>query len=247
AVRRVPAVGVLDVVGRLGAQEAVVGGVAGGGGVVRGVALVVGHGRAAVQRHPAVVVEVGVRGGRVAGHLEHPGVGAGVVHDGPVEVVLLEVREQGEEERVALAAVVVGQVGQAAAVAGSEEVGRQADLVQVVAAAEAVGRLPHHLHGGDEQADEDGDDGDDDQQLEEGEGGAARDGRVHGGTRGLGDGRSPLTVPHAGASCTRILAAAPGTGKGRCVRGRGGRAAKRAGPSPPPLPIPPATALARDA
>src|SRR5262249_48741467 len=158
---------------RLGAQEAVVGGVAGGGGVVRGVALVVGHGRAAVQRHLAVIVEVGGRRGRVAGHLEYPRVGAGGVDDGRVEAVAGEVRQEGEEERVALAAVVVGQVGQAAAVAVGEEVGRQADLVQVVAAAEAAGRLPHHLHGGDEQADEDGDDGDDDQQLDEGEGGAA--------------------------------------------------------------------------
>ena len=47
------------------------------------------------------------------------------------------------------------------------EVNGHGDLAQVVAALGAGGRLPHLLDGGQEQADEDGDDGDDDQQLDQ--------------------------------------------------------------------------------
>jgi hypothetical protein len=44
----------------------------------------------------------------------------------------------------------------------------QADLLEVVGALHAVGRLAHLLHGGQEQADQDGDDGNHHQQLDQG-------------------------------------------------------------------------------
>src|SRR5262245_57611204 len=44
---------------------------------------------------------------------------------------------------------------------------RQADLLEVVLALRPRGRLAHLLDGGQEQADEDGNDGEDDQQLDQ--------------------------------------------------------------------------------
>ena len=49
----------------------------------------------------------------------------------------------------------------------------QADLLEVVGALDAGGGLADLLHGGQQQADQDGDDGDDDQQLDQREAGAA--------------------------------------------------------------------------
>jgi len=49
----------------------------------------------------------------------------------------------------------------------------QPDLLQVVLALHAVGRLPDLLDGGQQEADQDGDDGDDDEQLNERKGTAA--------------------------------------------------------------------------
>jgi hypothetical protein len=49
---------------------------------------------------------------------------------------------------------------------------RQADLLEVVLTADAVGRLANLLHGGEQQADQDGNDGDDHQQLDQRERGA---------------------------------------------------------------------------
>ena len=47
----------------------------------------------------------------------------------------------------------------------------QADLLEVVDALDAPGRLARRLHGGQEQGDQHRDDRDDDQQLDQGEGG----------------------------------------------------------------------------
>ena len=63
-------------------------------------------------------------------------------------------------------------------------VNREAQLFQVVSAFNAVRRLADFLDGGEEQADQDGDDGDDDEQLNEGKAAA---GGSHG--RALGDRR----------------------------------------------------------
>src|SRR5262249_46627152 len=52
-------------------------------------------------------------------------------------------------------------------------VGGQGDLLQVVAALHACGRLPYLLYGGEEEADEDGDDGNHHQQLDQGKAGPA--------------------------------------------------------------------------
>src|SRR5436305_1315307 len=49
----------------------------------------------------------------------------------------------------------------------------QADLLEVVGALEARGRLAHLLDGGEQEADQHGDDGDDDQQLDQREGASA--------------------------------------------------------------------------
>ena len=49
----------------------------------------------------------------------------------------------------------------------------QADLLEVVGAADACGRLADLLDGGQQQADEDGDDGDHHQQLDQREAGSS--------------------------------------------------------------------------
>src|SRR5262249_52709530 len=64
----------------------------------------------------------------------------------------------------------------------------QAELPQVVLAAHAVGGLAHLLDGGQQQADQDGDDGDHHQQLDQGEGVTA----VHGGGPPVWGRRPPL-------------------------------------------------------
>jgi hypothetical protein len=56
---------------------------------------------------------------------------------------------------------------------------RQADLFEVVGALHSRCRLADLLHGGQQQANEDGDDGDDDEKLDQREG--APDGPAHGG------------------------------------------------------------------
>src|SRR5436190_16018 len=61
-----------------------------------------------------------------------------------------------------------------------EVVEPDAELFQVVAALDAVGRLPHLLHGREQQADQDADDGDDDEQLDEREAGPPALERPHG-------------------------------------------------------------------
>ena len=62
-----------------------------------------------------------------------------------------------------------------------EIVDRQADLLEVVDALGAAGRLAGRLDGGQEQADQDGDDGDHHQQLDQGEpSGAVPIRRTHG-------------------------------------------------------------------
>ena len=48
-----------------------------------------------------------------------------------------------------------------------EAVGGQANLLEIVLAFHAVGRLANFLHGRQQEADEDRDDGDDDEQLDE--------------------------------------------------------------------------------
>jgi len=48
-------------------------------------------------------------------------------------------------------------------------VGGQAQLLQVVDALSAACGLARRLHGGQQQADQDGDDGDDDQEVDQGE------------------------------------------------------------------------------
>ena len=54
----------------------------------------------------------------------------------------------------------------------------QADLLQVVDALGAAGGLARRLHGGQEQADQDGDDGDHHQQFDQRETGAAEGGGI---------------------------------------------------------------------
>src|SRR5262249_16108576 len=61
----------------------------------------------------------------------------------------------------------VGGAGEAVVVGGGEVLDAQTDLLEVVLAAGAVGRLADLLDGGQEQADQHRDDGDDDQQLDQ--------------------------------------------------------------------------------
>ena len=51
---------------------------------------------------------------------------------------------------------------------------RQADLLEVVRTAHAIGGLAHLLHGGEEQTNQDGDDGNHDQQFDEREAASKR-------------------------------------------------------------------------
>src|SRR5205085_9410286 len=67
--------------------------------------------------------------------------------------------------------------GQLSLVDGGVVVDGDTQLLEVVGALDAHGRVAHSLNGRQQHADQDGDDGDDDQQLDEGEGGRA-DGRT---------------------------------------------------------------------
>jgi len=58
----------------------------------------------------------------------------------------------------------------------------EGDLLHVVLAAAATGRLPNLLDGRQEEPDEDGDDGDHDQQLDQRKRGPASRERTHSGT-----------------------------------------------------------------
>src|SRR5262249_56943840 len=98
-------------------------------------------------------VRVGVEAVGVAGDL--------------VDVVLLDVRQQDEEEGAADAAGAVGVHGREVAVGTLVVVHRQHDLLDVVGAPHAGGGGADLLDGGQEQADEDGDDGDHHQKLDQ--------------------------------------------------------------------------------
>src|SRR5262249_11092992 len=118
-------------------------------GVLRqGVAAAVG-----VERDGEVEGVVDVRLFEVRGQLRQPG---------PAEAGRGQVRVPGGDNvRVAGGEVPPGVVVQ---VAG------QAELVQVVAALDAAGRLAGLLHRRQQQSDEDGDDGDHHQEFDQGEG-----------------------------------------------------------------------------
>ena len=91
------------------------------------------------------------------------------------QVVLLDVRQQPHRPRVARAGVAdSAEVHRELAVGALEVVQPEAELLQVVLALHPGRRLPHLLHGGEQQADQDGDDGDHHQQFDQGEPGAGR-------------------------------------------------------------------------
>src|SRR2546421_30440 len=73
----------------------------------------------------------------------------------------------GAEARAVLQVGPGSEPGRKDAVSSMVVVEGQADLLQVVLALGAGGRLAHLLDGGQEQADEDGDDGDHHQQLDQ--------------------------------------------------------------------------------
>src|SRR5262249_29311484 len=94
-------------------------------------------------------------------------------------VVQLQVRQQEYQATHELSIVrgrnlIIGNgsevAGRQAATGGLVIVTRETNLLEVVGAGHAVGGFAHLLHGGQEQADQDGDDGDDHEQLDEGEG-----------------------------------------------------------------------------
>jgi hypothetical protein len=64
------------------------------------------------------------------------------------------------------------------------------DLLEVVGAFHPVGGFPDLLHGGQEQADQDGDDGDDDEQLDERKPPTTCHGNPPGGNEKEGTGRA---------------------------------------------------------
>src|SRR5205823_1066423 len=59
----------------------------------------------------------------------------------------------------------------------------EANLLEVVLALNASGGLAHFLHGGHQQADQDGDDGNHDEQLDQRKGGTPAHGSISGGIR----------------------------------------------------------------
>src|SRR5262249_12960862 len=88
----------------------------------------------------------------------------------PVEVVLLDVRQDVGRPAVDPVRVRVVQRGREPTLGVVETVQGQAELLEVVAALQACGRLADLLDGGQEQADEDGYDRYHHQKLDQGEG-----------------------------------------------------------------------------
>src|SRR5262249_2949888 len=90
--------------------------------------------------------------------------------------LLFHVGQQERQDAQPKRALAGGQV----AVGGLEVVRGLQDLVQVVLALRAVGRLTHLLHGRQEEANEDGDDRNHHQQLDQGEGDRSQTSSEHG-------------------------------------------------------------------
>src|SRR5207253_2097776 len=123
------------------------------------------------------------RGGRVgpdrvdgAAPGNHPSVTAAGLDDSRIPFfvsgILLQVRVEGDHvgdarSRPGPGFRVVG-AARKVRVAAVIAVQRQAELFEVVLAADAVGRLAHFLYGGDQQAEQDADDADNHEQLDQG-------------------------------------------------------------------------------
>jgi hypothetical protein len=91
----------------------------------------------------------------------------------------------------------------------------QADLLEVVLTLQTAGGLAHLLHGGQEQAQQDGDDGNDDEQLDEREGLADSHGDPLGGTTREGHKDYDFVIDrNRAAECRQ---------RGRCRKSAGGR------------------------
>src|SRR5262249_23738965 len=156
----------------------------------------------------------------------HVGAGTVVVRRPPYLAGAGVGRRRGQRLAVGVGAALPRRRAEAVARDGAQGVvvvvDGQADLVQVVGALDAVGRRPHALDGGQQEADEDGDDGDDDEQLDQREAPALAHGfPPGGGSRASGRGALYPREYNGGGGGRQ----AP-QGAGRKPRRREGRAAR---------------------